>query len=134
MAWIFTKNLGAWCDAVSFLFGTALTDREREDILRGVPSMTEAQQFRYQLGGPDGIEVTACLDDPPDVAHVWMDLNPLDSKIDVITMMCRSFTIKGSITRVEEPRRDSSLHEERGAAHEGAAQPAVAADVASRRR
>jgi hypothetical protein len=102
VAWILTRNLGAWCDAVSYLLGTALTDREREDIRRGVSIATGAKPFRYQLGGRDGVEVSACLDDPNDVAHVWIDPSPLDTKIEVITMMCRSFRIEGAITRFEE--------------------------------
>ena len=102
MAWILTRNLGAWCDAVSCLFGTALTDREREDIRRGVSTATGATPFRYHLGGRDGVGVSACLDDPNDVVHVWIDPSFLDIKIEVITMMCRFFRIEGAITRFEE--------------------------------
>ena len=102
MAWIMTRNLGAWCDAVSYLSGTALTDREREDIRRSVSSATGAEPYRFQLGGRDGVEVSACLDDPNDVAHVWIDPSPLDTKIEVITMMCGCFRIEGAITGFEE--------------------------------
>lgn len=104
MIWILTRNLGAWCDAVSYLCGTALTDREREDIRRGVAMATGATPFRYRLGGRDGVEVSAYLDDPNDIAHVWIDPSPLDAKIEVITMMCRCFRIEGAISRFEQEK------------------------------
>lgn len=103
MAWIRARNLGAWCDGVSYLFGTALTDREREDIRRSVSMATGAKPFRFRLGGRDGVEVAACLDDPADIAYVWPDPSPLDSKIEVVTMMCSCFfKIQGAISRFEE--------------------------------
>jgi hypothetical protein len=59
------------------------------------PSKTRAiSSFRYRLGGPDGVEMTAVLDD-----HVWIEPNSFDAMIEGITMMCRFFTIKGSIRR-----------------------------------
>jgi hypothetical protein len=105
MAWILERNLGAWCDAVSLLFGTALSETEWEDIRRGVSLATGASPFRYRLGGPDGVEVNALVDNPPDVAHVWIDPNPLDNKIEAISMMCRYFTIQGAIRREEAAGR-----------------------------
>jgi hypothetical protein len=102
VAWILTRNLGAWCDAVSHLFGTALTDREREGIRCSVSMATGAKPFRFRLGASDSVEVSACLDQPNDVAHVWIDPSPLDTRIEVITMMCQSFRIEGAITRFEE--------------------------------
>ncbi len=104
MAWIFDRNLGAWCDAVSVLLGAALSAKEWEDIRRGVSSATAGgNSFHFRLGERDAVEVVAQLDDPSDVVHVWIDPNPhpLDSKIDVITWMCRHFTIKGEIRRSE---------------------------------
>jgi len=103
MAWIFGKNLGPWCDAVSLLFGTALTPSEWEELHRGVSSAEGSAPFRFRLGGPDGLEVSACMDDPRDVVHVWVDPGPLDEKIGVITMMCRFFTIRGRVSRDVAP-------------------------------
>jgi len=101
MAWIFERNLGAWCDAVSVLFGTALTDAEWEAIRRGVLSSRTDGAFRYLLGGPDGIEVTAQLDDPPDLVLLGIPANSHDGKIETITLMCRLFTIQGRVRRHE---------------------------------
>ena len=113
MAWIFERNLSAWCDAVSVLFGTALTDSEWEAIRRGVFSSRTDGAFQYRLGGPDGVEVSAQLDDPPDVVHVWTPPGSHDCEIKTITLMCRFFTIQGSVRASEpEPGPDRS----RGAA------------------
>jgi hypothetical protein len=99
MAWIFERNLGAWSDAVSILFGTALTDGEWEAIRRGVLSSRTEGTFQYRLGGPDGVEVSAQLDDPPDVVHVSATPSSHDGEIETITLMCRLFTIQGSVRR-----------------------------------
>jgi hypothetical protein len=99
MAWIFERNLGAWCDAVSVLLGAGLTDKDAQAIRTGVASAKPGSSFRYRLGGPDDVEMTAVLDDPPDVVHVWIEPNSFDAIIEGITMMCRFFTINGSIRR-----------------------------------
>ena len=88
---------------MSLLFGTGLTNKEAEDIRTGVSLSKPGSPFRYRLGGRDGVEMTAALDDPPDVVHLWSEPNPLDDKIEVITLMCRFFTILGSIRRHDEP-------------------------------
>jgi hypothetical protein len=95
MAWIFESNLGAWCDAVSILCGTTLTDAEWADVRRGVSSSRMGGAFSFQLGGRNGVEVSACLDDPPDIAHVHTAPSALDDKIETVTMMCRLFKIQG---------------------------------------
>ena len=95
MAWIFERNLGAWCDAVSILCGTPLTDAEWAGVRRGVSLSRMGGAFSFRLGGRDGVEVSACLDDPPDIAHVHASPSPLDEKIETVTMMCRLFKIQG---------------------------------------
>ena len=104
MAWIFERNLGAWCDAVSILFGTTLTDAAWADVHRGVASSRMGGAFSFRLGGPDGVDVSACLDDPPDVAHLHSAPSPLDDKIETVTMMCRLFNIRGFSRPSEEAR------------------------------
>ena len=101
MAWIFERNLSAWCDAVSVLFGTALTESEWADIQRGVLSSRTDGAFQYRLGGQDGVEVSAMLDDPPDVVHVSATPSSHDGQIEMITLMCRLFTIHGSVRMSE---------------------------------
>ena len=101
MAWIFERNLGAWCDAVAVICGTALTDAAWEDVRRGVSLSTGRRPFSFRLGGRDGVEVSACLDDPPDIAHVHTAPSPLDDKIQTVTMMCRLFKIEGFARRSE---------------------------------
>jgi hypothetical protein len=101
MAWIFERNLGAWCDAVAVLLGTALREAEWTAIRRGVMSSRTDGAFQFRLGERDGVEVSAMVDDPPDVVHVSATPSSHDGEIQTITMMCRLFTIQGSVRLFE---------------------------------
>jgi hypothetical protein len=101
MAWIRACNLGAWCDAVSVLFGGALAESEWKGIRRGISEATGAA-FRFRLGGRDGVEVAAILDEPSDIAHVWLVANASQGTVEGITMMCKSFRIEGTIRPAED--------------------------------